>query len=122
MNVYVDHFKYQTRKERNFNKTINKIFIDIKNSNVPLNVFYHTSNGIELNRMDAEIPDENISQCAKFIPFEEITEFYRKTDIFLPTHRETQGMLHRNLALAEGSQFYKTGCILKHTSISINLL
>ena len=103
LNVYVDHFKCQTRKERQISiNTINKIFIDIKNSNVPLNVFYHTSNGIELNRMDAEIPDENISQCAKFIPFEKITEFYRKTDIFLPTHRETQGMLAQEFGACGG--------------------
>ena len=40
---------------------------DIKKSDIPLNVFYHTSNGIETNRMTPEIPDENISQCAKFI-------------------------------------------------------
>ena len=103
LNVYVDHFKYQTKKERQISiNAINKIFIDIKNSNIPLNVFYHTSNGIEINRMDAEIPEENISQCAKFIPFKEITKFYRKTDIFFPTHRETQGMLAQEFGACGG--------------------
>ena len=103
LNVYVDHFKYQTKKERQISvNAINKIFIDIKNSSVPLNVFYHTSKGIEFNRMSAEIPEENISQCAKFIPFEEITKFYRKTDIFLPTHRETQGMLAQEFGACGG--------------------
>ena len=103
LNVYVDHFKYQTKKERQISiNTINKIFTDIKNSEIPLNIFYHTSNGIETNRMTPEIPDENTSQCAKFISFEEISKIYRKTDIFFPTHRETQGMLAQEIGACGG--------------------
>ena len=51
--------------------------------------------------MTPEIPDENISQCAKFISFEEISKIYRKTDIFFPTHRETHECWHKKLGLVE---------------------
>ena len=103
LNVFVDHFKCQQPSERNISiNAINKIFDDIKNSNIPLNVFYHTSKGIELNRLSPEFPEENKSQCAKFIPFKEISRFYRKTDIFFPTHRETQGMLAQEIGACGG--------------------
>ncbi len=103
LNVFVDHFKYQTKKERQISiNAINKIFTDIKNSNLPLNIYYHTSHGIETNRVTPEIPEENISQCDKYIPFEEITKYYRKTDIFFPTHRETQGMLAQEIGACGG--------------------
>ena len=67
-----------------------------------MNVFYHTSKGIELNRLTPEFPEENKSQCAKFIPFKEISKIYRKTDIFFPTHRETQGMLAQEIGACGG--------------------
>ena len=63
--------------------TINKIFEDIRNSKVPINVFYHTSKGIEKNRLYPEIPNKRVpSLSVVYIPFETIVEYYRKTDIF----------------------------------------
>lgn len=103
LNVYVDHYKAQSENEREISiKTINKIFEDIRNSEVPLNVFYHTSKGIEKNRLFPEIPDKGVPQCAAFIPFETISKYYRKTDIFFPTHRETQGMLAQEIGACGG--------------------
>ena len=102
LTVYVDHFKYQNETEREISiNAINKIFYSIKNSQVPLCVFYHTSKGIELNRFIPEITDTK-SQIAKYLPFDEIAKYYRKTDIFFPTHRETQGMLAQEIAACGG--------------------
>ena len=101
LNIYVDHFHSSHNREKSI-KTINQIFYNLSLSKVPLNIFYHTSKGIELNRLTPEIPEENTSQCAKFIPFEEITKFYRKTDVFFPTHRESQGMLAQEIAACGG--------------------
>lgn len=103
LNVFIDHFKTQTPEERHVSvKTIKKIFNDIKLSKLPLNIFYHTSNGIEINRLEPEIPSEGISQCELIIPFEKISSYYRKTDIFFPTHRETQGMLAQEIGACGG--------------------
>ena len=103
LNVYVDHFKYQNVSERDVSIiAIKKIFNDIQNSKVPLKVFYHTSKGIEVNRLTPEIPEIGTSQCASFIPFEDIAYYYRNTDVFLPTHRETQGMVAQEIAACGG--------------------
>jgi len=102
LTVYVDHFKYQNETEREISiDAFNKIFFSIKNSQVPLRVFYHTSKGIELNRFTPEITNTK-SQIAKYLPFDEIAKYYRKTDIFFPTHRETQGMLAQEIAACGG--------------------
>ncbi len=103
LNVYVDHFNYQSIEEKNQSiQTIRKIFEDLRNSEIPLNVFYHTSKGIELNRFFPEIPKKGIKNCSLFLPFEKISEYYRQTDIFLPTHRETQGMLAQEIGACGG--------------------
>ena len=102
LTLYVDHFKYQNEEERDSSiNAINKIFFSIKKSKIPLRVFYHTSKGIELNRLTPEIT-ETKSQIAKYLPFHEIAKYYRKTDIFLPTHRETQGMVAQEIAACGG--------------------
>jgi len=102
LTIYVDHFKYQNEMERETTiNAINKIFSSIKSSKVPLRVFYHTSKGIELNKLSPEITKDK-AQIAKYLPYEEITKFYRKTDVFFPTHRETQGMVAQEIALCGG--------------------
>lgn len=102
LTIYVDHFKYQNEKEREISiSAINKIFYSIKNSKVPLRVFYHTSKGIELNNFIPEITNSK-SQIAKYLPYEEITKYYRKTNVFFPTHRETQGMVAQEIAICGG--------------------
>ena len=103
LNVFVDHFNYQTNQEREISiKVIKKIFYDLNNAEIPINVFYHTSKGIELNRLHPEIPEIGVSNCALYIPFKKISEYYRKTDIFLPTHRESQGMLAQEIGACGG--------------------
>jgi len=102
LTIYIDHFKYQNEDEREVSiKSINKIFDSIHKSNIPLRIFYHTSKGIELNRLTPEITKTNV-QIAKFLPFNEIVKYYRKTDIFFPTHRETQGMVAQEIAACGG--------------------
>ncbi len=102
LTIYIDHFKYQTEYDREKSiKAINKIFHSIQNSNIPLRIFYHTSKGIELNRLTPEITKTNV-QIAKYLPFHEIAKYYRKTDIFFPTHRETQGMVAQEIAVCGG--------------------
>ena len=102
LTIYVDHFKYQNEMERETTiNAINKIFSSIKSSKVPLRVFYHTSKGIELNKLSPEITKDK-AQIARYLPYEEITKFYRKTDVFFPTHRETQGMVAQEIALCGG--------------------
>ena len=103
LNIYIDHFKYQNISEREQSiNAIEKIFRDIRNSNVKMNVFYHTSKGIEINRLDPEIPKMGVPLCASFIPFEEISYYYRMTDVFFPTHRETQGMVAQEIGACGG--------------------
>ena len=101
LNVYVDHFNTQKDREESVT-AINKIFRDINSSNIKMNVFYHTSKGIEINRLEPEIPEKGISQCALYIPFEKISYYYRLTDIFLPTHRESQGMVAQETGACGG--------------------
>ena len=46
------------KKDASIN-AINKIFFSIKNSKIPLRVFYHTSKGIEIDRLTPEITKTN---------------------------------------------------------------
>lgn len=115
LTVYVDHFKYQNEKERDISRNaINKIFFSIKNSKIPLRVFYHTSKGIEINRLTPEITKDK-SQIAKYLPFDEIAKYYRKTDIFFPTHRETQGMVAQEIAACGGLTILQSWMYPKNT-------
>jgi len=103
LNIYVDHFNYQNISEKEHSvKAIQKIFKDIRDSEVPMNIFYHTSKGIETNRLEPEIPEKGVSQCALYIPFEKISHYYRLTDVFLPTHRESQGMVAQEIGACGG--------------------
>ena len=79
-----------------------KIFQEIKNSRIPLKIYYHTSKGIEINRLEPEIPEKSLPQCAKYIPYREIVKYYRETDIFFPTHRETLGMVAQEIGACGG--------------------
>ena len=103
LNVFVDHFAYSNIQERERSiTTIRKIFNDLRNSELPLNIFYHTSKGIELNRLYPEIPKKGVNNCSLFLPFEKISEYYRQTDIFFPTHKESQGMLAQEIGACGG--------------------
>jgi len=103
LNVFVDHFAYSNIQERERSiTTITKIFNDLRNSELALNIFYHTSKGIELNRLYPEIPKKGVKNCSLFLPFEKISEFYRQIDIFFPTHKESQGMLAQEIGACGG--------------------
>ena len=103
LNIFVDHFAYGDIMERDRSvKAIRKIFNDLRHSDIPLNIFYHTSKGIEKNRLYPEIPKKGVKNCSLFLPFEKISEYYRQTDIFLPTHKESQGMLAQEIGACGG--------------------
>lgn len=103
LNIFVDHFGCSNPSLRKESiEAINKIFTDIRDADTPMNIFYHTSKGIEINRLSPEIPKIGKSQCASYIPFEEIAKYYRKTDVFFPTHRESQGMVAQEIAACGG--------------------
>jgi hypothetical protein len=94
LTIFIDHYKHQNDKEIKISyDAIFKVFEIIKNSNFPLKVFYQTSEGIVINPHEPEIPKNNLKQNYKILPFAEIAKYYRKTHIFFPTHRETQGMV-----------------------------
>ena len=94
LTIFIDHYKHQNDKEIKISyDAIFKVFEIIKNSNFPLKVFYQTSKGVITNPKEPEIPKNSLKQDYKILPFEEIAKYYRKTNIFFPTHRETQGMV-----------------------------
>ena len=94
LTIFIDHYKHQNDKEIKISyDAIFKVFEIIKNSNFPLKVFYQTSAGVITNPHEPEIPKNNLKQNYKILPFTEIAKYYRKTHIFFPTHRETQGMV-----------------------------
>ena len=103
LTVFVDHFKFQNLAEKEQStQAIEKIFESLRSTDKISKVFYHTSKGIEINRFYPEIPKGNTSQCALYLPYDEITKYYRQTDIFLPTHRETQGMVAQEIGACGG--------------------
>ena len=103
LTVFVDHFKFQNPNEKEQSiLAIEKIFESLRSTNQISKVFYHTSKGIEINRFFPEIPKGKTSQCALYLPYHEITKYYRQTDIFLPTHRETQGMVAQEIGACGG--------------------
>ena len=103
LTIFIDHYKHQNDKEIKISyDAIFKVFELIKNSNFPLRVFYQTSKGIALNPAEPEIPEANLKQNYKILPFEEIAKYYRQTHVFFPTHRETQGMVAHEIGACGG--------------------
>ena len=69
LNIFVDHFAYGDIAERDRSvNTIRNIFNDLRHSEIPLNIFYHTSKGIEKNRLYPEIPKKGVQNCSLFLP------------------------------------------------------
>lgn len=58
-------------------------------------VWYHSSDGIVENVFRED-------HKAKVFPFEELAAYYRRTHVFLPTHRETQGMVAAEIGMCGG--------------------
>jgi len=102
VSVFVDHFKTQTEFERNISiKSLLYIFEKLKKYKNEIDLYFHSSKGIELNPENITIPGNKKSDF-KFIDYEEITKIYRKCHIFFPTHRETQGMLAQEIGACGG--------------------
>ena len=102
ISVFVDHYKHQTVNERGTSiKSLLYIFEKLKKYRNEIDIYFHSSKGIELNPQKIFIP--NNKNCDfKFINYEDITTIYRKCHIFFPTHRETQGMLAQEIGACGG--------------------
>lgn len=105
LTIYIDHYKHQNLNEAEMSrKAILFVFEQIqkfKNLNVPFDFYFHSENGIEINPSKINLPG-NKSQNCKLLDYKEITKYYRKTHLFFPTHRETQGMLAQEIAMCGG--------------------
>lgn len=103
--LYVDHYKHQNLNEaKTSRQAIKFVFEQINNFrtlNIPFDVYFHSENGIEINPTKVNIPT-NESQNCKILDYEEVIKYYRKTHLFFPTHRETQGMLAQEIGLCGG--------------------
>ena len=102
ISVFVDHYKHQTERERDISiRSILYIFEKLKKYRNEIDIYFHSSKGIELNPQEITIP-ANKKDNFKYIDFEEITKYYRKCHIFFPTHRESQGMLAQEIGACGG--------------------
>jgi len=102
VSVFVDHYKHQTELERDISiRSILYIFEKLKKFRNEIDIYFHSSKGIELNPQQITIPT-NKKDNFKFIDFEEITKYYRRCNIFFPTHRESQGMLAQEIGACGG--------------------
>ena len=103
LTLFIDHYNCQNPNEREISvNSINEVFRQVSSSKIQLNIFYQTSKGLEVNPLEPEIPPDNKKQIYKYLPFSEVAEIYRKTHIFLPTHRETLGMVAQEIGACGG--------------------
>jgi hypothetical protein len=91
--VYVDHFM---RSRRSFVQHILDQCAELHRRRGNVRVWYHTADGIAENRFTED------RQGPKVFPFEALAAYYRKTHVFLPTHRETQGMVAAEIGMCGG--------------------
>ncbi|MFK7902184.1 MAG: hypothetical protein AB8B49_05000 [Nitratireductor sp.] len=82
--VLVDHYMPKRRaRVQQILDQCEKLF----NERKKVRIWYHNHDGIVENLFEAS------SSQYQAIPFENLTAYYRKTHVFLPTHRETQGIV-----------------------------
>ena len=100
--VFVDHYKHQTESEKEISvRSILNIFENLKKYRSNIDIYFHTSKGIELNPEKITIPADKKNNF-KYMDFEEISKYYRRCNIFFPTHRESQGMLAQEIGACGG--------------------
>ena len=100
--VFVDHYKHQTESEKEISiRSILNIFENLKKYRSKIDIYFHNSKGIELNPEKITIPADKKNNF-KYMDFEEISKYYRKCNIFFPTHRESQGMLAQEIGACGG--------------------
>lgn len=93
--VYVDN-RHPLRRTRDKTQAILDRCGEIHARRPDIRFLYHTDKGIEENRFEACMDDE------KTLPFAEIAAWYRKTHVFMPTHRESQGMVSAEIGMCGG--------------------
>ena len=102
ISVFIDHYKHQTEREKEISiRSILYIFENLKKFRDEIDIYFHSSKGIELNPQEITIP-ANKKDNFKYIDFKEISKYYRKCHIFFPTHRESQGMLAQEIGACGG--------------------
>lgn len=93
--VFVDHyFGHKSRRDRT--AEVLDACRRLHGSRADVRIWHHTSRGIVENQFTRDTTQY------KLIPFEDITRYYRKTHVFLPTHRESQGMLGAEIGMCGG--------------------
>lgn len=105
LKIFVDHYKHQNLQEAEISKLAIKFVFEqiqkLRSFDIEFDLFYHSDKGIEINPTTINFP-QNKSQNCKILNYEEIVKYYRKTHLFFPTHRETQGMLAQEIGLCGG--------------------
>jgi len=105
LTIYVDHYAHKNLQDAELSrKAIKFVFqqiMKLKSLDMQFDIFYHSDVGIEKNPKLINFPKFKNQNC-KFINFEEICKYYRKTHLFFPTHHETQGMLAQEIGLCGG--------------------
>ena len=120
ISVFIDHFKCQTEYEREISiKSLLYIFENLKEFRNIIDIYFHSSSGIELNPDKITIPANKKSDF-KFIDYAEITKIYRKCHLFFPTHRETQGMLAQEIGACGGLTIMQEWMYPKETHHQFN--
>lgn len=103
--IYVDHYKHQNLNEAKLSReAIKFVFQQInifKQLKIPFDLYFHSEKGIEKNPTKINLPTKGSQNC-KILNYDEIIKYYRKTHLFFPTHRETQGMLAQEIGLCGG--------------------
>lgn len=100
LTIYVDHwFGYANSRINTSWPKVQRILNQCRDryaKDKNIRVWYHNSKGIVENNF-VEDPTNY-----KTIPFDELAAYYRKTHIFLPTHRESQGIVGAEIGLCGG--------------------
>jgi len=102
LTIFIDHFL-----DRDSYSEL--VYKQILSCPYPTRIFYQHHSGI-LKNPDKKTLMSKISpkyEKFKFIPFEEISKFYRQAHVFLPTHSETQGMVALEIGACGGLTFMK---------------
>ncbi len=102
--VFVDHFLDRHAYQH-------LVAEQLRRCPYPLRVYYQSKDGIVENPDDATLTSavDSRTDGFKIIPFDEIAPFYRKTHIFMPTHRETQGMVAMEIGACGGLTYMTPG-------------
>ena len=94
--VFVDHYQAQRSRRERVQWVLDQCRALAQARGAAVRIWYQTVEGIEEGRFDA------CRARYRALPFAEIAAYYRKTHVFLPTHRETQGMVAAEIGACGG--------------------